>query len=100
MKEANKFIKKRDVKKEKKKVIFNEQMNEVFDYNERKWNDDKDKDGFIQGKFTVPEIKTLMKSLCQYAVENSMEGEEIIDICSKPAKELSSELKKAWCKIA
>ena len=63
MTDANKFIKKREVKK-LKKVIFNEQMNEVFDYNERKWNDDKDKDGFMQGKFTVQEIKVVMKSLC------------------------------------
>jgi hypothetical protein len=50
-------------------------MNEVFDYNERKWNDDKNKDGknrdgFIQGKFTVKEIKVLMSTICQYALEN------------------------------
>ena len=75
-------------------------MNEVFDYNERKWNDDKDKAGFIQGKFSVPEIKEIMNSLCQYALENTMSGDEILDICSKPSKELSADLKKAWCKIA
>jgi hypothetical protein len=75
-------------------------MNEIVDYNERKWNDDKIKTGFIQGKFSIEEIKIIMSSICSYAIQNSMQGDEILEICSKPAKELSPDLKKAWCKIS
>ena len=68
---------------------------------ERKWNDHKDnKDRLVQGKFVVEEIKSIMNSLCQWALENHFVDKELINMCSLPASELKDDVKRGWCKIA
>ena len=53
------------MKKEKKKVMFKESENVEFSQFERKWNDKKgNKANMVTGKFTVPEIRAIMDSLC------------------------------------
>ena len=60
-KKAAKKDKKAETKKETKKVVFNEQENEVIIGTERKWNDAKNnKAAFIQGKFQTAEIQILI----------------------------------------
>lgn len=41
-----------------------------------------------------------MNALCQYAKENLFSVEQLEKMCSLPASELDSDLKKGWCKIA
>ena len=68
---------------------------------ERKWNDHKEnKDKLIQGKFVVDEIKSIMNSLCSFALENDFKEKELINMCSLPASELKDDVKRGWCKIA
>ena len=93
------MINKMRKKREAKKVVFNEDMNEVVDLSERKWDDYKGRN-CIQGQFTVAETKALIESLCSYGKMKQWTEEELLDICSKPSKELSKEHKKSWCKIS
>lgn len=89
--------------KKEKQVKFNEEANETLEVGavERKWNDSKGmKNQFVQGKFQVAEIKRLMQALCEYAQLNNLGAEGLRDLCSRPAKEISAEYKKAWCKVA
>ena len=68
---------------------------------ERKWNDHKEnKDKLIQGKYVIDEIKQIMNSLCQYALENDLDENQLIDMCSLGAKELKDDVKRGWGKIA
>lgn len=96
MKEEKDKDKKREKKlkdkKERKKVFFNEDQNEILEIGavERKWNDHlKNKANLVQGSFKLAEIKVIMNSICQYAKLNNLSSEGLLEMCSKPAKELS-----------
>lgn len=79
---------------------FNETQNEIVG-GERKWNDYKArKASLLQGKFTFAETKLVTNALCQYAKANMFDPKDLVIMCSAPSAELSSEQKKAWCKVA
>ena len=54
----------------------------------------------IQGSFKLQEIKLIMNAICSYAKVSGIGKEGILEMCSKPAKELSPDHKKGWCKIS
>jgi len=73
----------------------------VHNLNERKWTDNKaNKANMIQGKFTPDEIKCLLHAFCEYARLSGIGPNGVVEMCSKPSKEISDDSKKAWCKVA
>ena len=82
-------------KKEKKEKSENNTLENIADFG-RKWNDLKDKES-KKGTFSPEEIKKIKDAICQYAFENKLSEQDLINLVTEKQ---SKKDKTIWPKIA
>ena len=63
----------------------------------RKWAEQKEKKTFIKGKITPNEAKIITNALCEYAYDNQLSSEQLLNIITEKQQKNA---KQVWTKIA